>query len=126
MANQIVHVVMLYTGDAAQFTLYLVGLAAAVEWIAKRTGARLLIELTPRQVAAAIFAQMAVLLLALLGFKFVVLSGGPGIAVHTILKTGTMTRVFSSLSMALATALAAVGLVRVARMIWRSLFLKRW
>lgn len=125
MFEVIVHVVMLYVGDAFQLLLFMLGLAAAVEYASKRQVARLFVEVTPRQLAVFLFGQMAVLLIALVGFKFVVLSGGPGIAVHAILRTGVFTRVFSAVSMGLAIVLAAVGIARLVRLVVRRLVLVR-
>lgn len=125
MFDTFVHVLMLYVGDATQLLLFVVGLASLIEWLAHRSTSRLLIEVTPKQTAAALGAQLAILLVALLGFKFVVLSGGPGIAVHSILRTGALTRDFSAVSLILAAALSVVGMVRLFRILRRKIILVR-
>jgi hypothetical protein len=113
MAKLMLGCIMLYVGDVFVILLFLVGLAAAIEAIAKRSLSRLFLEVTPRQLAVAIYAQLGVLLIGLVGFKFIVLSGGPGIDTHTILRTGIFTRTFSIAALIVAWSLAAYGFTRL-------------
>jgi hypothetical protein len=126
MFSQEVHVTMLYVGDGTQFLLFVVGLASLFEFFAQRSTSRLLIELSPRQVAAALAAQLVILMIALLGFKYVVLMGGPGIATHHILRDGGFTKGFSASAMVVATVLCVWGFMRLARVLRRKIILKSY
>jgi hypothetical protein len=125
MFDQATHVDLLYVGDAVQLLLFVVGLASFVEFLAKRSLARLFVAVAPRQLAVFIFAQLAVLLIALVGFKFVVLSGGPGIATRRILKSGSFTRGFSAVSFFIAFAIVVIGMTRLFRVLRRVVVLDR-
>jgi len=112
--------VMLYVGDALTMILFAGGMAWAIEAIVARNFARIFVEVSQRQLTRFLYAQLAIVLLALVGFKFVVLSGGPGVITTRILSAGTFTRDFSLLSVGLVFTLATVGL-------WRwSLAFKKW
>ncbi len=113
--------IMLYVGDVFIILLFLAGLASAIEYMAKRSLARIFVEVTPRQLALALYAQLGILLIALIGFKYIVLTGGPGIDTRDILKTGIFTRVFSITALCAAWSLAIIGLVRIARKLIRTI-----
>ncbi len=100
---------MLYFSDAVTLVMFLAGSAWILEKIATRNLAQLCINITPREMTKFLYMQLGIVLLALVGFKFVVLSGGPGDAVHTILKTGSFTRGFSALASAFAVVVIIIG-----------------
>ena len=104
---------LLYFSDATLVVLFAVGVASLVRVYLARELRQWFVEVTPRQAAGLVVFQIGVVLLALVGFKYVVLSGGPGVAVHRILATGVFTRVFSRVAVALALVLVGVGAVRV-------------
>lgn len=121
MARLIFGCVMLYVGDVFLILLFLTGLASAVEYLAKRSLARVFIEVTPRQLALALYAQLGIFLVALIGFKFIVLSGGPGIDTRTILRTGLFTRTFSITALIVAWSITVVGLARIVKRLVRQI-----
>lgn len=122
MARLALGCIMLYVGDAFIILFFLVGVATAIEFLAKRSLARFFVELTPRQIALALYAQMAIVLAALVGFKYDVLAGGPGIEVHTILSgRGTFTQIFSIAALICAWSLAIVGFVRMVKRLIRKI-----
>lgn len=120
MQTEILNVVILYVTDATIGVCFLVGLAALVEYLAKRSLARILINLTPRQIANALVAQIGIVLLALIGFKWTVLHGGPGIQTHTILSTSNLTQGYSFAATIFGILLAATGLARILRLVIRA------
>lgn len=122
MARLALGCIMLYTGDCFIILSFLVGLATAIEFFAKRSLARFFVELTPRQVALALYAQLGVVLVALIGFKYDVLSGGPGVDVHTILTgKGTFTQIFSIGALCASWSLAILGFVRMVKRLIRKI-----
>lgn len=109
MTRIVIDCILLYVSDAFAILLFLAGMAWAVEEVLARRFGRFLIEITKEQLVAAIFLQMGVILFALLGFKFVVLSGGPGVIVEDILSKGRFTQVFSGAATGLSVVLSVVG-----------------
>lgn len=125
MPSNTFNVILLYVSDAAIGVFFVIGLATAVEYLARRAISRILVELTPKQIGLAIFGQMAVVLLALIGFKFIVLSGGPGIATKRILSTSNLTQGYSLAAISTGLTLALLGLGRLVRLLIRSAILVR-
>lgn len=118
-------VVLLYVSDAMLLLFFLAGIVWFVGWVVERTRSRVVFHATADDLRRFVWAQLVVVLLALLGFKFVVLSGGPGIAVSRILSAGVFTRYFSAVAVGLCFVVCVMGLVRWVA-VFRRWFLRRW
>ena len=118
-------VVLLYVSDAMLLLFFLAGIVWFVGWLVERTRSRLVFYATAGDLRRFVWAQLVVVLFALLGFKFVVLSGGPGVAVSRILSAGVFTRYFSAVAVGLCFVVCVMGLVRWVA-VFRRWFLRRW
>ena len=118
-------VVLLYVSDALLLLFFLAGIVWFVGWLVERTRARIVFHATGDDLRRFVWAEAVVVLFALLGFKFVVLSGGPGVAVSRILSAGLFTRYFSALAVGLCFVLCVMGLVRWSA-VFRRWFLSKW
>jgi hypothetical protein len=123
VATVIYDSVVLYVSDA----LILLMLAGGISLVIAR-GARkyaITFSLDVRQLRAILWIELGVLLVALCGFKFVVLSGGPGIVVSKILSAGLVTRTFSAVAIGVAFVLCVVGAWRWVKLV-RALVVRHW
>lgn len=98
-------VVALYVGDGALLSVGVIGARALLN----RFGPRLSLS---RSGVVLVYVWT---LVALLGFKLVLLEGGPGVSVATVLSTGVFTRWFSHLAALLFVGFSLVGWLRVFR-----------
>jgi len=120
MVKDLIDSIGLYVSDAATLLLFAGGLAWLIERILARRFGRFFVEIPARQISRFLYAQLAIVLIALCGFKWVVLTGGPGIDVKQILSTGKFTQIFSAIASGLAFVLVIIGVWR-----WLSAF-KQW
>lgn len=125
ISSQMTQAAVLYFSDSLLIVLFLAGVAWLVDRVVARSLSRFFVEVSASQLSRLILFQVGVVLFALVGFKFVVLSGGPGIAVRSILAHGRFTRSFSVTALVLALGLVLVGAVRVVRAV-RSFVRRRW
>ena len=113
----------LYGSDAMLVFLFLTGCSATLATIARRTHHAITINLTTTHLRHA--ARFLVLWLAagLVLFKFIVLQGGPGIAVHHILTGNHGSDQFSTTAEALGGLLCLIGAYRWGRILLRTIHL---
>ena len=109
MVKDLIDSIGLYVSDAATLLLFAAGIAWLIERLLARTFARFFVEIPAKQVARFLYAQLVIILIALVGFKWVVLTGGPGVDVRHILSRGKFTQWFSGIASALAFVLVIVG-----------------
>lgn len=125
LSSAMIQAGILYFSDATLLLLFLAGVAWSVDRVATHAFSKVFIDVTHEQLVRLMILQTGIILFALVGFKYVVLTGGPGVAVHTILKTGVFTRVFSAIAMVLATLLCLVGAWQWLKLV-RQFVKRRW
>lgn len=125
MVKDLIDSIGLYVSDALTLLLFAAGIAWLLERQLARSFGRFFVEVPARQIARFLYAQLAIVLIALVGFKWVVLSGGPGVDVRHILSTGKFTQWFSGLASGLAFVLVIVGAWRWL-LAFRQWFRVRW
>jgi hypothetical protein len=115
----------LYVSDVLILLFFAAGASLLVEWFAHRLGRDLMCNITERQLTKFLYFQLAMLLVALIGFKFVVLSTPHTIAVNTVLSKGEFTRWYSASAISFCFWACCVGATRWVRAL-RQWFILKW
>jgi hypothetical protein len=115
----------LYVSDVMILLFFAAGASLVTEWFAHRIGREITCNLTERQVTKFLYFQLALLLIALIAFKYVVLSSPHDIAVKTILSKGPFTRWYSAFAISFCFWACCVGAVRWIRAL-RQWFILKW
>ena len=100
---------ILYFSDCLTLLLFLAGVSWVLDHVLARSFRRIFVNLTFREALTLVALQLGVVLVALVGFKFIVLSGGPGVLTRSILRHGPLTRGLSITASLVAFVLVCIG-----------------